>query len=134
MITTALETLAECELLYHHNHGNKEKEFTKVVVFRMAPFRSDEPVKLYDSLSSYGNLLTFSISNRNTTIGSICEVTYPYLTQAYLAYLMANGKKSDRGCMKAVIEKTEKNSEILKEAVDNSIYLHQCYFPKLEIL
>lgn len=125
MLETVLNVLTDCELL----HPNYRDSTTKVVINRKVPLRFEEVDDLHKSLNTYGPMATFFISNRRTTIGAICEVTYMYLTQAYLAMIMTDGFMFSRGILTAVISKTQKDSEILQEAKDSIILLAQCCFP-----
>lgn len=122
---TVIDTIAVCELLCPDNRA----ESTKVVIGRKVPLRAEETHDLYRTLSKYGRVQTFFVNNRQTTIGSFCEVTYTYVTQAYLAMIMTNGKESNRGVLVASIDKTPKDAGILQDAKDFIVLMHQSIFP-----
>lgn len=127
---TVIETLADCELLSLENRKNHwEQECTKLVISRRVPFRHQEVEDMHRNLSTYGNMQTFFINHRLTAIGAICEVTYPYVTHAYLALLMTDAHRTYRGTLMASLEKTENHTEILNDAKISIKYLEQRYFP-----
>lgn len=126
MLESALSNLADCELL----HPECGQGASKVIINRLVPLRVEEIAKLHGELCSYGTIETFYVDSRLTTSGIKCEVTYSYVTQAYLAMIMTDGLYFHRGILSSRMEPSAKNVDIINDARACMILLSQCYFPK----
>lgn len=113
MLATVIRHIADFEILYP---CDKESS-SKISVFKKGFLEMEEVKALHGTLHNYGTIVFLRINNFPATTTAVCEISYMFVTHAYLAMIMTDGQMSSEDhVLSCEIQENKKEKKILQNA------------------